>query len=319
LLERVCQAALRLRKKRPRLRVICVGGPYAQPIALPEGCTFVGDEPALQALIARADLVVSMSGYNTVHEILHTGARALLVPIHKKAEDIDARVEKLVRRGRARCGTLAASATWFAQQIDELLETPRPAPEPCVGAGQAAQEILQVSKRPRRYLLSREPLSASVATAFRSPRSLARTLLEDRENSAIIRVDWDRIPALFEELGSSGQTVLMGLEIVVGPSEVEEAARRIRCVHRYLEKRDFATDELLFCLDDPSGGALLAQLTGQIRELKFKALVARFTPETMQDNPGAIFENLELCRAQHPSFKIDVTLLDDSFAFIDQP
>jgi hypothetical protein len=260
-----------------------------------------------------------MSGYNTVHEMLQTGTRALLVPMKKKMEDIDVRVERLVRRGRARCLSPTDSPARYEQEIDELLGSPRPAPEPCTGGGEAARAILKVSKAPRRYVFSREPLSAALATAFKSPRRLARAMMENQESNAIVRVDWDRVEPLLDQVGPSKQGLIAGLEVVIGGCEVDEAVRRMRAVHEFLEERQFGQDELLFCVDDPSGGSLLAELTEQVRDLRFKALVARFTPDTLKCDTEKVFESLELCREKKPAFKIDITLLDETFVFVDQP
>jgi predicted glycosyltransferase len=319
LLERACQAAVRLRKKRPTVRVICVGGPYAKPFPVPDGCVYVGEEPCLPALIARADLVIATPGYNTVQEIVQGGARALFVPKKTKMEDIEARIEWLVRRGRAHSLELDARPHQCEHVIEELLNRPRPAPEPCTGAANAAAEVLLASKAPRRYLCSREPLSASLATSFPSPRRLARALLEETEIGAIVRVDWDRVEKLFQELGPSAGTAIAALEIVLGKCKVEEAGRRVRTVYEFLQARAFPHEELLFSVDDPSGGRLLAELTGQIRDLRYKALVARFTQDALQRDPEAVFESLELCRNLVPNFKIDITVLDNGFVFVDQP
>jgi len=319
LFQNACRAAVELRKRRPALRMICVGGPYAGRCKVPEGCTYVESEPRLQALMARADVVIAVPGYNTVQEILQSGARAALIPVMRKTEDLHARVEALVRRGRARRLELDASPQEYMQCMEDLLSIARPAPETFNGAAEAAKQILQMAVAPRRYVCSREPLSRSLATSFRSARALARELMYDKECPAIIRIDWDRAEKLFAALGPGGQGSIVGLEIVLGRSSVKEAARRLRTVHSFLQSTVFPQEDLIFSVDDPSGGRLLAELTLQVRDLRFKALVARFTERALRHNAAGIFENLELCRDVVPQFKIDITLLDNNFAFVDQP
>ncbi len=105
----------------------------------------------------------------------------------------------------------------------------------------------------------------------------------------------------------------------MGRCDVEEGGRRIRSVFEFLESRGFDTSELLFCVDDPSDGRLFAALTAEVRELRFKALVARFSSAALRHQSERIFENLEFCRDVLPRFKIDITVMEDTFAFVDQP
>jgi UDP-N-acetylglucosamine--N-acetylmuramyl-(pentapeptide) pyrophosphoryl-undecaprenol N-acetylglucosamine transferase len=316
--ERAAEAAVQLRAKSASVRVICVGGPYSRPVSVPEGCLYVEDEPNLQALIARSDVVITVPGYNTVQEILYTGARVLIVPAKRKMEDIEARVELLVRRGRARCVGPGASVADYERHIEALLRSPRPVPEPCPGAPNAAEAIIQLVKAPRRYLCSREPLSAIGAVSYPSPRKLVVALRDDQVREAIVRVDWDMLRKLLADLGE-GASCVSALEIILGQCDVEEAGRRIRAVREFLDDCGFPSIELVFCVDDPTGGRLLAELTQQVRDVSFRALVARFAKDTFQRNPDEVFASLELCRNFATQFKIDITLLEDQYTFIDQP
>jgi len=81
----------------------------------------------------------------------------------------------------------------------------------------------------------------------------------------------------------------------------------------------FDHNRVLFAVDDPSAGRLLAELTRQVADLRFHALVARFSEQSLQIDPTAVFESLELCRKLGPRFKLDVTVADQQFAFVDQP
>jgi predicted glycosyltransferase len=304
LFKTACDAAVQLRRRRPLLKLICVGGPYGDSCDVPDGCTYVNDEPYLQALIGRADVVIAVPSYNTVQEILHAGARAIFVPVERKYEDLEARTRSLVHRGRAKCLPANASASAYAQCIDALLQTPRPVSEPCAGAANAAEHILDAAHAPRRFTCT-------------SPAKLARAL--QSETSAIVRIDWRRVEKLFNALTPSAQSVIAGLEIALGRCDVDEAVRRTRVVYEFLEAKGFDTQDLLFSVDDPSDGRLLAALTTQIRELRFKALVARMAWDGVHRESERIFENLERCRDAAPQFKIDITVLDEGFVFVDQP
>ncbi len=71
-----------------RYQVLMVVDPYLDPAllrrvhehSLSRRLTFLKFRPSLVDLIRHADLVVARAGYNTVNEILLTGARAILIP-----------------------------------------------------------------------------------------------------------------------------------------------------------------------------------------------------------------------------------------------
>jgi hypothetical protein len=142
--------------------------------------------------------------------------------------------------------------------------------------------------------------------------------LEDDARNAIVRLDWNLFDTLFSDLNQIGSCIA-ALEITLGECDVEEAGRRIRAMREVLGDAGFGSIELVFCVDDPTGGRLLAELTEQVCDVPFKALVARFSKHTLQQNPEEVFASLEICRNSAPSFNIDITLLDDQYAFVDQP
>ncbi len=86
-------------------QVISVVDPYLEErsanelfsLASSDGVRFMPFTPDLVDLINQADLVVSRVGYNTVNEILLTGAKALLIPEHHGSGEQEQRVRSLPR------------------------------------------------------------------------------------------------------------------------------------------------------------------------------------------------------------------------------
>lgn len=272
----------------------------------------------MQALLSRADLAIAIPGYNTVQEILNCGTPAILVPVHRKAEDLESRVLALEARGRVRRLELHAPVEDYARCIEASLNAPRPPQETSNGAAIAAAGLLELASEAEYFICSREPLARAVAFSFDSPAKLARALRGLTELSAIVRIDWDRVEKLFSLLDESARSAIRKMEIVLGNCGVDEAARRIRTAHSFLTSNGLPKLDVLFCVNDPSGGTLLAQLATGVRDLAFGALVGRVSAETLRDRAREIFESLETCRDLQAPFKIDITLLDASTVFIDQ-
>lgn len=316
---RACQAVSELRRERPNLRCVYVGGPFAGATELPEGCIFLQEEAELQLLMARAVLVIAIPGYNTVQEILQTGVRTLLVPMPRQQEDQEDRVAELVERGRASSLPASASVRQIRDAICAVLETSAPAPELQIGAANAAAELLCISAAPRKLIHGRESRSISSALRFSSLRKLALSLNQESHLASCLRLDWNRVEPLFLMLKDQARQAILSVEIVVGPCSPEEASERMRALCQMFHSIGFDHNRVLFAVDDPSAGRLLAELTRQVADLRFHALVARFSEQSLQIDPTAVFESLELCRKLGPRFKLDVTVADQQFAFVDQP
>jgi UDP-N-acetylglucosamine--N-acetylmuramyl-(pentapeptide) pyrophosphoryl-undecaprenol N-acetylglucosamine transferase len=315
----VCTAAVQLRSAYPDLQVICIGGPYARELLLPESCIYVPEEVSMQALLSRADIAVAIPGYNTVQEILSSGTPAILVPVRRKTEDLEARVDALQARGRVRRLELYATVEDYARCMDASLRAPRPQPETSNGAVNAAAELLGLASEAEYFICSKEPLAQIGAFSFDSPAKLVRALRGLTECNAIVRIDWDLVERLHVLLDEAAQSVIRKVEIILGNCDVEEAALRIRTVYSLLTSKGLPRPAVLFCVNDPSGGTLLAQLATAVRDLSFNALVGRVSAEALRGDPRLVFESLETCRDLQAGFKIDITLLDASTVFIDQP
>lgn len=139
------------------------------------------------------------------------------------------------------------------------------------------------------------------------------------EPNAIVRIDWDRVAALYSLLEGRSQSLIHKIEVVLGNCPVDEAARRVRATHSLLSNNGLAKADVSFYVNDPSGGPLLTQLVAAVRDLKFNALVAGVAAQSIQERSREVFASLEACRELQAGFKVDITLLDASTVFIDQP
>lgn len=313
-----CQAAVSLREKRPGVKVFYVGGPYAKRFEVPDGCEYVESEADLQLLIARADLLVGHAGYNTIQEVLRTGARAALVPIYRRAEDQGALANRLAQRGRARVLDPDGSKSKYLKIYTELLDTPRPRRETINGAGTAADEILGLAEAPGNYICCRESDAMSSAVVCATTKQLALRLGRDGVK-AVIRIDWDRVEELFGMLGASVHQRIAALEVDVGSGEVKDCERRIARVYGHLAAVGFDRKALVFSVNDSSGGDLLAALARRIHDLQFRALVARIPKQVLQVKSASVFQSLELCRRLRLQFKLDITVMEETYLSADQP
>lgn len=97
-----------------------------------------------QALLARCRLSVSQAGYNTVMDILATGARALVLPFAEGAESEQTmRARLLARRGLLDMLEGPADGKRLAVAVDAALARPRPQPG-AVDLGGAAATARQL-------------------------------------------------------------------------------------------------------------------------------------------------------------------------------
>ncbi len=109
----------------PGLSTVLVTGPYGEVPdhldAVP-GLDVTRSCDHLAALLARASVIVSQAGYNSVAEIRALGKPAILVPAHRHAEDQMARARRLADMGAA---VLARpDARSIADRLEALLLTP---------------------------------------------------------------------------------------------------------------------------------------------------------------------------------------------------
>ncbi len=104
--------------------------------------TFQRFVPGLAGDLAAADVVVSMAGYNTVCELRTAGCRSVLVPRIRPRREQWLRARRLAPSRHRRVLHPEASdpsSLWSA--VEELIETPRPAPELLPGGANVVDRV----------------------------------------------------------------------------------------------------------------------------------------------------------------------------------
>jgi UDP-N-acetylglucosamine--N-acetylmuramyl-(pentapeptide) pyrophosphoryl-undecaprenol N-acetylglucosamine transferase len=242
-LDAAARAAAELARSSLAVRVLCVAGPYGEPARGVEGAELVPWEARFQHLLRRAEVVIAHGGYNTVQEVLRTGARAILVPVPRKTEDQAQRLRDLARRGRIRVLERDAPLERFHDAIAAALAEPRPAPEPVEGGEAAARAILELG-------------SGALAP---------------------VRVAWPEVPRLAATIGRGS------IEVLLGHGSVPELERRARASLEVLRESGLAADRTTLELIDLEGGECFAGLVEQLRDCQFKLLLARVPPALAQN------------------------------------
>jgi predicted glycosyltransferase len=113
--------------------------------AAPSGVVIERFRPDFPVLLARSRLSLSQAGYNTVMDILATGARALVIPFAEGAESEQSlRARLLAERGLL--GVAEAEPVPLAAAIDAALARPRPGPGSVDldGADETARQIARM-------------------------------------------------------------------------------------------------------------------------------------------------------------------------------
>jgi predicted glycosyltransferase len=234
-LEAATRAAVDAKQSTPNLRVLCVAGPYAESArGFAGGAELIPAEARFQHLLARADAVIAHGGYNTVQEILRTGARAILVSVHRKSEDQGQRLRALERLGRIRVLDGEASVLQFREALEATLREPRATPEQAEG-GEAA----------------------------------ARTILDRLDGAPRSRVDWRQVGQLPRALPAAGT-----IEIALGGGTAVELESRARAALEALAALGLPLDRTTLELVDAESGESLAALTERLRDCSFGMLLA---------------------------------------------
>ncbi|MBV9567125.1 MAG: glycosyl transferase family 28, partial [Hyphomicrobiales bacterium] len=130
------------------------------------------------SLLSVADVSVSQAGYNTVTDILATGARAVLVPFEDGGEkEQRMRAEHLASQGRA----IVVSEAELAPErllgaIDQVMSLPQPGSAATImldGAGVAAKKIANASARATAVAAAWEQLDMTLEAIANEDETLA--------------------------------------------------------------------------------------------------------------------------------------------------
>ena len=115
------------------------------------------------SILSRARVSVSQAGYNTVTDLLATGARAVLVPFSAEGErEQSIRARVLAEAGFARVvdeDRLTAAALLDAIRCVTVQAAPRRRPVRLDGAGESADAVLEIARAADPYspVLTRWP------------------------------------------------------------------------------------------------------------------------------------------------------------------
>lgn len=215
------------------VRVICVAGPYADTFPDIPGCQVIPSDPDLQALMARADLVVAHAGYNTLQEVLRVGTRAVLVPAYRRSEDPGALMRALLPRQGMKLVEHDSPESTFHTVCENLLMHPRPAPEARDGAELAAQIILEIGRVPDLYCY-RHATASLLCSKGAIALSDAAQIIASANADARLSVDWDLLHKLLDMLDGASPKRVVSIEVHLGVGSPGELAKRAFAVHDLL-------------------------------------------------------------------------------------
>jgi UDP-N-acetylglucosamine--N-acetylmuramyl-(pentapeptide) pyrophosphoryl-undecaprenol N-acetylglucosamine transferase len=286
----------------PSLRACWIGGPYAgdgeQRAAKSAGLQWIAEEADLQALMARAELVVGHAGYNTVQEILRTGARAILAPMARKHEDQAERADRLAARGRALVLDPRASVEQWSAALAEALRRPRPAREALLGAERAAARLLA---RTDAYRVRRLSLGGG-GIELTLERLRAECL---RHRRVVLSAGWSDLEVLAPAVA---EATVPEIELDLGRGTSEDLARRAEAaLDRLAVIPTSLPPKVTLTYHDDEGLPSLPELAGRLAARPLLALVARQDRADTDRAANARLKALELCRGLELPFPVDVT------------
>ena len=153
---RLVDAALEGARRDPRLRWRILVGPRAGSTALsgwrggaPENAIVEPNRADFESILSRARVSVSQAGYNTVTDVLATGARAVLVPFSAEGElEQTIRARVLAESAVARVideDRLSAAALLDAIRCAVARPAPARRPVRLDGAGESAGAVLEIA------------------------------------------------------------------------------------------------------------------------------------------------------------------------------
>jgi len=134
------------RPQRPVSVVVVTGPKFGGTLTVPRGMQarlrVIGYLDALHSIYQDTDVLIVQGGYNTVQEVLHVGARAVLVPADRPLDDQVSRLSGLGARAGLAVTGIAPDPAQIAQAVSDVLAQPKPTAQPPPdGARQIAADL----------------------------------------------------------------------------------------------------------------------------------------------------------------------------------
>jgi predicted glycosyltransferase len=281
------------------VKTVAVAGAYAPMVTAPEDIRLVGYEADLFTLMARANAVVAVAGYNTTYELLSLGTPAVLVPLPRRNESqVD------------RCVSLSAELSIFdldtplnvaAELIYRAVIAPRRMPRAFYGAREAALEIIA--------MVATETVVWSVLKNVKGRRVNTSEDLQIAVRSEtqvqFIIIDFE---FLFQIDESQMVAMLADKDIIVNLGTASSAtAADTLC--RFM-RIGLSTSRITLTISDPIG-ARLPEFVQTLAAFTFSHLIGRIgSLSAVQIN--AIYRR---CRAVRTAFTVDMTAEEEPLLF----
>jgi hypothetical protein len=278
----------------------------------------VASEPDLPALFARAELVVAQAGYNTVHEVLETGARAVFVPIERLNEGQGDRVGRLVAEGRAVGVALDASPAEYVAALRAALSGARPRPRVFDGRTRAAEVLLAASPQSPRLVLGTDLPATGAWERVASERALGERLRLGASRPPSALLAWDRLASPSIEDAIRGADPRVCWYVDLGEGGVDRWAIRGTGALARLAGLGMDPSNTVLVLTDPSGGEALPPLADALAGGALRGLIARVPAVVLADTAELRFQALEACRRKNAPFFVDVTKLEAPLLAVDR-
>jgi predicted glycosyltransferase len=259
-------------------RCLTIVGPFAHPPAGVDVDDLIISPLDVLGYIGEADLVISHGGYNSVNEVLASGARAIFCPFYRATEDQRERLERLLGRSATALAPPDVTEVELVRIIDALLAEARPEPVSASGGLHAAQ------------LLSDQLLGGETGGPGEPP-----------VRCKPIEVEW----AFVSEVQDHPLLPFAPIFVWLGQATNETLLCRAQSVCETLERFGVAVSEVYLSYSDPGEGEQLPSLVKSLLAHRFKRVTAHIAARDTS-NPKYYFI-LEECRRLKPMFDFEIS------------
>jgi UDP-N-acetylglucosamine--N-acetylmuramyl-(pentapeptide) pyrophosphoryl-undecaprenol N-acetylglucosamine transferase len=304
-------AATEIAKQRQNIVVVVITGPFACDIILPKACRVAKWEPHLPLLIARADLVVTHGGYNSVHEVLAAGRRAIVVRSPRKYEDQGIRIDALAKCGRVRTIDIATPLKQTAQRFAQELDRPPFKSRHFNGAITAAAEIVSLCKCQSVVWMKDTNVSSRAITI--SDKESLRSALKQLPAPRVL-IDAARL----RQVRGAGMGVLKKVRhcwIRLASKTLNDVSVEANAVLQECHRQKIPHDRLTlsFVASNPM---MLWRVAQTLCNYSFHSLVAELPDVISKEIAFDVFEH---CRDLRCGFRLDIACNGSQDVLIDQP